>query len=333
MKSITKNQVSEDDIKKLVNVNFGDSCEIVSIEELKGGCFNSAYLIERLNEKDKIVLKVSVAQGTRLLSYETTTMITEVEVYKLLAEQTTIPTPKLLAYDFSKKYIESNYFFMTALEGEAMSNVKLEKENKESIQKELANYFAQMHQIKGNYFGYFTKNDKCQFSTWKQAFLHMMEMILSDGKEHKIKLPYKRYEKQIKEKANYLEEIQEPILVNYDLHPGNIFLKKRGDNYSIEGIVDFERAFWGDPYADFPAAFLRIDDIRKKPVFWEMYKKEAKVCHDITKEEEIRLCLYRLYIFTIMSVEIYRYNFLYAKIQYLISKKVAMSCLKKLESM
>ena len=34
--------------------------EIGSITELKGGMFNSAYMIERIKENDKIVLKVSI---------------------------------------------------------------------------------------------------------------------------------------------------------------------------------------------------------------------------------------------------------------------------------
>ena len=37
MKSKTKNLITEDEIKHLVKVNFGSSCEVGGIEELKGG--------------------------------------------------------------------------------------------------------------------------------------------------------------------------------------------------------------------------------------------------------------------------------------------------------
>lgn len=333
MKSRTKNLLSDEQIKKLVKVNFGDDCRVGVIEELKGGMFNSAYLIERLNERDKIVLKVSVAEGTPILSYEKATMYTEVEVYKMLAQQTSIPIPRLLAYDLSRKHISSDYFFMTALEGQTMTKVKLKKDNKDSIMRELAGYFAQQHQIQGEYFGYFTQGGKYRFSTWKDAYHHMMDMILSDGKAHGRKLPYERYEKLLKDKGKYLEQVKDPILVNYDLHPGNIFLIKQGDKYVIEGIVDFERAYWGDPYADFPAAFLMSDDVSKIESFWKAYKEAANINHDITKEEKIRLLMYRLYLFTIMWVEIYRYNLLYSKFQEFFSKKVALKCLNILEEL
>lgn len=94
MKSKTKNLLTKEQITKLVKVNFGDSCDISTITELKGGMFNSAYLIERIKEKDQIVLKVSAATGTPLLTYEKDTMLTEVEVYQLIIEKTTIPVPK-----------------------------------------------------------------------------------------------------------------------------------------------------------------------------------------------------------------------------------------------
>lgn len=333
MRSRTKNMLSDDQIRELVQTNFGDGCRVGTIEELKGGMFNAAYRIERLNENDKIVLKVSAAEGTPILSYEKATMRTEVEVYRMLAQQTSIPTPKLLAYDFSRKQISSDYFFMTALNGRAMTKVKLKKENRAAVMRELAEYLAQQHLVKGKYFGYFTQEETDRFPSWKDAFHHMMKMILNDGKAHGLELPYERYEKVLKEKEQYLEQVKEPTLVNYDLHPGNIFLVEQGDEYVIEGIVDFERAYWGDPYADFPAAFLMTDDISTEKDFWKAYKAAAGITHDITKEEKIRLLMYRLYLFTIMWVEIYRYGFLYARFQEYFSKKVAIKCLNELDKL
>jgi len=331
MKSLTKHRLSNAKIRELVRANFGDDEEIGEIRELKGGFFNSAYSIERLRENDKIVLKVSVAEGTRLLSYEKRTMDTEVEMYRLLAEKTTVPAPKVLACDFSKQRIPSHYFFMTLLEGVTMNHVKLDSENAAAIQRELADIFSQIHRIKGAYFGYFTEDPACRFPTWRQAFLHMMGMILKDGKDHGIKLPYERYERILAKHVPLLDDITEPVLVDYDLHPGNIFLKKQGDRYVVEGIVDFERAFWGDPYADFPAAFLMVDDVRQNPGFWETYRGLSNIDHDLTNAEEIRSLLYRLYLFTIMQVEIYRFGFFYAKLQSTFSKMVADRCLDKLE--
>ena len=111
MKSKTKNLLSEGEIKKLVKVNFGDSCEVSGIEELKGGMFNAIYLVRlvdgarngsvgagrenRTKGLDKVVLKVGVIPGTTLLTYERDVMPTEVECYRLIREQTSVPVPEV----------------------------------------------------------------------------------------------------------------------------------------------------------------------------------------------------------------------------------------------
>ena len=103
----------------------------------------------------------------------------------------------------------------------------------------------------------------------------MFAQILDDAREHKVRLPYKRIRNILKEKADCLDVVKVPSLVEYDCHEGNIFVKQRADGsgeYEIEGIIDFERAWWGDPLADFPAAFVFTDDIRKEEDFLETEK-------------------------------------------------------------
>lgn len=334
MKSRTKYLLKDDQIIQLVKANFGDKTEVGKITELKGGLFNSAYAIERINEKDKIVLKVSVTADAPLLSYEKELMLKEVEVYRFINEQTTIPAPKILCYDFSKKLIKCNYFFMTYLKGETMYKIykKLTPENLDIIKKELGQYMAQIHKIKGTYFGYFADEPSQQFTSWKEAYLHMIQMILSDGKKHRAKLPYERVERAILKNAEYLEEIREPRLVDYDLWAGNIFLIKNGNEYHIEAIVDFERAFWGDPYADFSSAVMTIKDIRNEPVFWESYTDAAGINKEISRGDVIRMLLYKLYVFLIMMVDVFRYGFFYGIAQRTYAKSVVNKCLTELET-
>ena len=47
----------------------------------------------------------------------------------------------------------------------------------------MTGYLAAMHQIKGDYFGYFTEDEKLRFATWKEAFFHMFEQLLRDAAE------------------------------------------------------------------------------------------------------------------------------------------------------
>lgn len=329
MKSKTKNRLSEEKIRELVRIHFGRECETGEITELTGGMFNAIYRIERKNEKDAVILKVGVIPDTTLLTYERDIMPVEVECYRMIREQTTVPVPEVLAYDFSKRYIESNYFFMTELKGEPFSKVmkKMGQENADRIREELAGYLYQIHGVKGKYFGYFTKDERRQYSTWKEAFFHMFRQILADGREHRVKLPYARIMAALQRHDGSLEDVTEPVLVEYDCHEGNIFVKKTGNSYTIEGILDFERAFWGDPIADFPTAFVFTDDIRKETAFLNAYLRVSGR-NAYTETDAVKYQLYRMYILTIMAAETFRYGFLYGKLQGMWAKWQLRKCLR-----
>lgn len=331
MKSRTKNRLAAEKIQELVRLHFGEDCEVSSIKELDGGMFNAIYLIGRKRERDQIVLKVGVVPGTPLLTYERDVMPTEVECLQLVRERTSVPVPQVLAYDFSKTHLNSNYFFMTALEGTALSSVsrKMDQENLQQIKAELAGYLAQLHTIKGAYYGYFTQDPEQQFSTWKEAFFHMFGQLLQDAQERNTRLPYAKIRRALSQNAACLEEVKVPALVDFDCHEGNIYVKKRNGVYQIEGILDLERAFWGDPIGDLPTAFIFTDDIRKEPAFLNAYLN-ASGRSGYTDEDAKRYQLYRLYILTIMAAEVFRYDPLYAIGQSAWARWNLSKCLKKL---
>ena len=113
MKSKTKNRLTESEIHALVKLHFG--CEPEEIRELKGGMFNAIYRMRLSSSGRDVVLKAGVIPGTPLLSYEQDIMPVEVACYRLIQEQTSVPVPEVLAFDFSKRQIAGKYFFMTAL--------------------------------------------------------------------------------------------------------------------------------------------------------------------------------------------------------------------------
>lgn len=135
----------------------------------------------------------------------------------------------------------------------------------------------------------------------------------------------------LREKSKYLDDIKEASLVDYDLWSGNVFVKQQGEKYVLTGIVDFERAFWGDPLADFEGSVMLLNHIFEEVDVWNVYKEKSNFKREFTKEDQIRSTFYRLYIFTIMAAETFRYDFLYSKIQTLFSMKYIKRCLKWLE--
>ncbi|KWX70270.1 hypothetical protein AMQ84_29810 [Paenibacillus riograndensis] len=92
-------------------------------------------------------------------------------------------TAVTLCSDFSKNLIQSDYFFMSALKGQSMYSLrrKLKPEHVKELKGKINDYLAQLHGIKGDYFGYFTENPDHQFLTWKEGFHHMLHLIVNGG--------------------------------------------------------------------------------------------------------------------------------------------------------
>lgn len=71
------------------------------------------------------------------------------------------------------------------------------------------------------------------------------------------------------------------------------------------------------------------DDIQKEPAFLNAYLKAAGK-NVYTDADAKRYQLYRLYILTIMAAEVFRYDFLYAKLQGAWARWNISKCLKEL---
>ena len=67
-----------------------------------------------------------------------------------------------------------------------------------------------------------------------------------------------------------LDAVTAPTLVGYDIWAGNVLLDPAGLD-RITGIIDFERSFFGDRFADFVAAGEIFDDVEQEPDFQRGY--------------------------------------------------------------
>jgi len=221
------------------------------IEELTDGWFNAAYSVELPDLGKEVVMKVAPPPEIKLLTYEEKIMQTEVQVYQILAK-TDVPVPEILYYNFDHDILNRDYLIMEKLKGIPWNKIKdkLSQEQNNQLKYKMGRYAAQINSISGVHFGYFTDFDKPYNNNWKDTFVNMIKNVLDDGIELDVKLPKSQdtIMRLIEKNTETLEEVRLPQLVHWDLWEGNIFIIKQKENkYSIEGIVDCERALWGDP--------------------------------------------------------------------------------------
>ena len=89
-----------------------------------------------------------------------------------------------------------------------------------------------------------------------------------------------------------------PALVHFDLWDGNLLVDEQG---TLTGIVDAERALWGDPHAEF-ASLALFGTIEADREFLAGYA-EAGGAAQPGPSFSRRQALYRTYLYLLMAVE------------------------------
>jgi len=311
MKSVTKSKITVEQVKLLAKKHFPGAL-VSGVKELTAGMFNAAYLVEGDRALEGgVVLKVGPTPDIKVLTYEKDIMRTEIDVYHMLAEKP-IPTPKILAQDFSREDVLCDYFFMERLPGDTWKNLKkkIPKSQQGRLMEELGGCNAAVHSVSGEWFGYIKDDLAFRFDSWGKAFCSMVNNILEDGRRLGKKLPYEGINHVVQKNLGRLNAIKKPTLVDFDMWAGNVFLSYN-DGYHISGVVDFERSFFGDPYADFVSAMMLFSDVEKEDEFCRGYGEISGQALVVTEDDRVRMDLYRLYLWIIMLVETYRFNKIY----------------------
>jgi aminoglycoside phosphotransferase (APT) family kinase protein len=131
----------------------------------------------------------------------------------------------------------------------------------------------------------------------------MLDTILAEADQYGVTLPLPASE--IRRRAarheSVLDDVTTPVLVHFDLWDGNILIDLASGTPRIGGLIDAERAFWGDPLADFVSLAL-LGDIRQDEAFLAGYQ-EAGGPARLDASSPVRLALYRSYLYLIMLVE------------------------------
>ncbi|TCM48173.1 phosphotransferase family protein [Kribbella sp. VKM Ac-2568] len=242
-----------------------------SSEELTEGTFNTVYRIGRPD--GDLILKLSPDPDAPGLTYEQDLIHTEAEFYRAALGQA--PVPEVV-------HEGEDYLLMTALPGTTLQSAGADA----GVRGELGGIVASLHEVTGTGFGY---PQKGLVQRWSEAFLSMVDDVLGDAERYAVRLP--RPAEQIWQAAldrkDLLDDVRTPRLIHFDLWDGNVLV----EDGRITGLVDGERAFWGDPVAEFVSLSL-LSSLDEELL--------AGYGSDVDRE---KLSLYRVYLYLIMLVE------------------------------
>ena len=277
-----------------------DPGQVQSHTEFTDATFNTVYRIGLRGAAADLVLKVAPDPSLPTLTYERGIMRTEVMFYEQSAGHA--PVPEVLHANFTRDVIGSDFLVLTELPG---ANVRTERErigldDWARLRRQLGGQVAALHRVTGTGFGY---PQAALAPSWRIAFLAMVDAILMDADSFAAALPESTAV--IREKmwaqADLLDAVSIPALVHFDLWDGNVLMDWTSGHAQVSGLVDGERAFWGDPIADFVSLAL-FADIEQDEPFLQAYRSAGGEI-DFTSDTRRRLTLYRCYLYLIMLVE------------------------------
>ena len=265
---------------------------------LDGGTFNSVYRVA-LTDGRKLILKAAPPAEMPVLRHEHGLLRSETLLYRLAAARGVAGTPAVV-------HDGGEFFLMTELPGQPWpaAEGRLSGSQRQRLRADVGRLVAGLHTIVGTSFGYPSHALGPLAATWRAAFGTMLDAVLGDAEDFGATLPCPAaaIRHLTSAHAGALDEVTTPVLVHFDLWDGNILVDSSSGTPRIGGLIDAERAFWGDPLANFVSLAL-LSDIRKDRAFLDGYRQAGGPVM-LDASSEVRLALYRSYLYLIMLTEI-----------------------------
>lgn len=276
--------------------------QVTDCRSLAGGTFNAVYLVD-VAGGTRLVVKIPPSPPAPVLRYEQGILGTEALYYQLAGRCRGVTVPRVIAVDATSA--AGGYLVMEHCPGTPWSELtpRPAAGERDELRTELGRQVAQLHTITGTGFGYPSRALGPLRASWRVAFLEMVDAVLADARRFAVTLPRPATEIQalFAARAAVLDEVTIPVLIHFDLLDGNILVASSLAGRRVCALIDAERAFWGDPLAEFVSLALFADVVQDAAFLHGYRAAGGTVTFDAAARQ--RLSLYRAYLYLIMWVE------------------------------
>jgi aminoglycoside phosphotransferase (APT) family kinase protein len=235
-------------IQRVIRSVFRSSKITVQQAERLQGWLHQVYLT-KLADGNFLILKCSPSSHVRLLRHEKHSLETERTTLETLHEYTQLPVPQVLKHDSQGGTLGSPYLMMSHLPGQRLSDLAptLTALERRTIDRTLGACVGALTALTATQFGMTHRVfSKKGCSTWKEAFLALLEAILRDGEDMLVTIPYDSIRYYIGQRAHFLDEATQPRLVALTVCDAqNVLLNPA--TKQVTGLVGFSNVIWGDP--------------------------------------------------------------------------------------
>jgi len=256
----------------------------VELRRIPTGLFNDSFFV-RDGDRD-LVLRVAPRRDEVFVFYERDMMKQEPGIHALLLERTNVPVARILAFDDTHTVIDRDFMLMERLPGRPWTETP--DADGEKILRQVGGYLAETHRLEADRYGYLGEHAPMEpAETWRDAFTVMWAKLIEDivSVGHYTRGEADRLLRFLGRHIDLFDREIPASLLHMDIWAQNILVDGESN---VTGIVDWDRAAWGDPEIEF--AILDYCDI-SKPAFWEGYGARR----DESPEARVRNVFYLLY--------------------------------------
>jgi aminoglycoside phosphotransferase (APT) family kinase protein len=246
----TLNTLTAEQILAMCQRAFGSGIQVVSARELAGGTFNRTFLVTLPDQQ--VILRIAPHPTKELVWHEKGLMRREHHIQPFFAAVAQL-MPRTLLTDFTRQVIDCDYVFQSFITGERWEDVAESLTAPESAR--LWESFGQItrtiHDTVGTTFG--GPYPMIEFQTWSETILYRFERVMQAMREAHLDMTDMRSVfAAVQKHTAVLNAVKQPCLLHGDLWLFNILIQRdsTGAAPKIAGILDADRAWWGDPLAD-----------------------------------------------------------------------------------
>jgi len=282
-------EISRGLLARLVARFIGGDESRFEFRRSRSGRFNTTYFVKGAARPVLLRIAPPPEYSPKMLFYERRMMRQEPPLHELVRSLTSVPVPEIIGFDWSHRRIERDYLVMERMPGIALSELRqISHGCYERVMFEIGRYLRQLHSIEGESYGYVGPHRPMKpQKDWAAAFRVMWNKLLDDIRS--VNGYSEREEVLMRQLLDrhfsiFLRDAPARLL-HMDIWSQNILVDS---DCKITGIVDMDRALWGDVEIEF--AVLDYTGCSEQ-AFWQGYGSER----DLSEAAQVRRIFYLLY--------------------------------------
>lgn len=245
---------------------FGADVAMRSAIEVGGGLYNTTYRVETA-DGTRAILRVA-PEPARQARIERVLMRNEQAALPFFAPVAAM-MPRTLFADWTHELLGRDYVMQTVLDGVPAGDGlrAYPRAVWAGFYRQLGALTRAVHSVAGTRFGPVAGPT---FATWSDAVLSSLEDTAADLEDAGLDAAdVWRVTDLAAARRATLDEITEPRLLHGDLWVPNVMLAPAAPEPTITGLLDHDRASWGDPAADW-GIHIALQRADRAP-FWDTY--------------------------------------------------------------